>query len=213
MANIVLMSSLSNNIALTNSIKELIGPKPFKLAYIPSQTDKNRIYFEKVKPEFKALGVTDFCYFDVDEEYQDSKLEEFKSCDGVFLSGGNTYSFLKNLQDKNINTYIKQMVLEGKLLTGVSAGSIIMSKTIKIASFYDENEVQLEQLDGLDLVDFEFMPHWKETEQILEKLLSYSLHQEASIFTCADGDGIVIKDNHVEFYGAINEIRRGKVLR
>lgn len=210
MAKIVLMSSLSNNITLTNTIKELIGHKPFKLAYIPSQTDKKRIYFERVKPEFMALGVTEFLYFDVDEEYQETKLEEFKSCDGVFLSGGNTYSFLKNLQEKNIIIHIKQMALEGKLLTGVSAGSIIMSKTIKIASFYDENEVHLEQLDGLDLVDFEFMPHWDETEQLMEKLLSYSLHQEASIFTCADGDGIVITDNHIELFGAINEIRRGK---
>ncbi|GAM14854.1 alpha-aspartyl dipeptidase peptidase E [Mesobacillus selenatarsenatis SF-1] len=204
---------MSNNIDLTNTIKELIGPKPFKLAYIPSQTDKERIYFEKVKPEFMALGITDFFYFDVDEEYQEYQLEEFKSCDGVFLSGGNTYYFLKNLQDKNINVYLKQMVLEGKLLTGVSAGSIIMSKTIKIASFYDENEVKLEQLDGLNLVDFEFMPHWQENEQLLEKLLSYSLQEESSIFTCADGDGIVIKDNHVELFGAISEIRKGKIIK
>ena len=213
MFKLVLLSDLRNmNPALKNRIKELAGSKPFKLAYIPSRTDKERRYFEKARPELTSWGVTDLFYFDVDQEFEESQLDEFKSCDGIFLSGGNTYLFLKNLQERNIVTYIKQMVQEGKTLIGVSAGSIIMSKSIKIAGFHDQNEVQLSELNGLGLVDFEFMPHWNREKHQLDELLDYSLLQEEIIFTCRDGDGIVIDGDKIEFHGEIKEIRKGELL-
>jgi dipeptidase E len=170
------------------------------------------VYFEKGKPELKDLGVTDFFYFDVDEEFVESKLEEFKRCDGIFLSGGNTYLFLKNLKERNMVRYIKDMVNEGKPLIGVSAGSMIMSKSIKIAAFHDKNEMQLTELNGLELVDFEFMPHWNREKNQLDKLLEFSLLQEESIYTCHDGDGIVINEDKIEFYGDIKEVRKGTVI-
>lgn len=104
------------------------------------------------------------------------------------------------------------MVNEGKPLIGVSAGSIIMSKSIKIAAFHDENEVQLNELSGLGLVDFEFMPHWNREKDQLDELLKYSLIQEESIFTCDDGDGIVIEGDEIEFYGDINAIHNAALL-
>ncbi|GAE44452.1 alpha-aspartyl dipeptidase peptidase E [Mesobacillus boroniphilus JCM 21738] len=209
----MLLNDLRNmNPALKNRIKELTGSKPFKLAYIPSRTDKERWYFEKARPELTGLGFTDFFYFDVDQEYEESQLEEFKSCDGIFLSGENTYLFLKNLQERNIISFIKEMVQEGKPLIGVSAGSMIMSKTIKIATFHDENEVQLNELNGLGLVGFEFMPHWNREKHQLDRLLKYSLLQEESIYTCDDGDGIVIDGDTIEFYGEIKEILKGELL-
>lgn len=208
-----MLSDLRNmNPALKSKINELTGGQSFRLAYIPSRTEKERWYFEKAKQELKDIGVTDFFYFDVDEDFEESMVENFKSCDGIFLSGGNTYHFLKNLKERNIVSYIKEMVNEGKPLIGVSAGSIIMSKSIKIAAFYDENEVRLTELNGLELVDFEFMPHWNREKEQLDELLKYSLLQVESIFTCDDGDGIVIDGDEIEFYGDIKEVRKGAVL-
>jgi dipeptidase E len=213
MSKLVLLSDLRYlDRDLKKKIKELTSHKPFKLAYIPSQTDENRWYFEKAKPEFKELGITEFFYFDLDQEFDLSQIEEFKSCDGIFLSGGNTYLFLKNLKKRNIVGCIEEMVQKGKPLIGVSAGSIIMSKSIKIAQFHDQNEVQLNDLTGLGLVDFEFMPHWDREQGQQDGLLKYSLYQEKSIYTCKDGGGIVIDGDEVEFYGDVKEIRKGAWL-
>lgn len=213
MRKLVLLSDLRYmNPALINKISNITGGQALRLAYIPSRTDKERWYFEKAKPEFSELGVTDFFYFDVDEDFESSQLEEFTSCDAIFLSGGNTYQFLKNMKERNIVKYIKKMVNEGKPLIGVSAGSIIMSKSIKIAAFHDENEVQLNELSGLGLVEFEFMPHWNREKDQLDELLKYSLNQEERIFTCDDGDGIVIEGDEIEFYGDIKKIRNGALL-
>jgi dipeptidase E len=213
MKKLILLSDLRNmNPDLKSKIKILTGGHSFRLAYIPSQTDKERVYFEKAQSELTDLGVTDFVYFDVDEEFKESMLQDFKYCDGILLSGGNTYHFLKNLKERNIDRYIKEMGKEGKPLIGVSAGSIIMSKSIKIAEFHDQNEVQLRNLAGLGLVDFEFMPHWTREKHQLDELLKYSLLQEETIFTCDDGDGIVIDGEKVEFYGNIKEIRNGVLI-
>ena len=100
MRKLVLLSDLRNmNPALISKIKNVTGGQALRLAYIPSRTDKERWYFEKAQPEFSELGITDFFYFDVDEDFESSQLEEFTSCDAIFLSGGNTYQFLKNLKE------------------------------------------------------------------------------------------------------------------
>jgi dipeptidase E len=213
MKKLVLLSEVSNNNpALVSRIGELMSQSPFKLACVPSGTDKERMYFEKGKRELEKLGVSDFLYFDVDQEFDESKLEEFKGCDGIFLSGGNTFSFLKNLQERNMLKLISKMALEGKLLIGVSAGSMIMSHSIKIAAFLDENEVELDCLNGLGLVGFEFMPHGGRLEARHEKLLDYSALNDEGIYLCNDGDGIVIDNDKIEFYGELQEIRNCQFL-
>ncbi|MDQ1147675.1 dipeptidase E [Bacillus sp. SORGH_AS 510] len=211
MRNLVLLSNISNNmnLHLEERIKGMIGESLFKLAYIPSQSDHQRRYFNYVMEYFQSLGVSDVLYFDADEEYDESLLEQLKECDGLFLSGGNTFYFLKNLQERNLIPTIQAMVEKGKLLIGLSAGSIMMSKTIKIADYIDENLVELQTLEALDLVNFEFMPHWEVQKPRLEELLEYSLTNQNTIYTCYDGDGIVLQGDTIEFFGKVNEIRSG----
>ncbi|WML57708.1 Type 1 glutamine amidotransferase-like domain-containing protein [Neobacillus sp. PS2-9] len=214
MRNLVLLSNISDdmNLHLEERIKGSIGEGQFKLAYIPSQSDPQRRYFNYIKEYFQSLGVSDFLYFDADQEYDETIIEELKACDGVFFSGGNTFYFLKNLQERNLIPTIQAMVEKGKLLIGLSAGSIMMSKTIKIADYIDENIVDLQTVDALDLIDFEFMPHWDVQQPRLEELLEYSFINQNTIYTCYDGDGIVIQGDSIEFFGKVNEIRNGKLI-
>jgi dipeptidase E len=214
MRNLVFLSNISDNMNLQLEMKiiEMIGGRSFKLGYIPSQSDPQRKYFNYVKEYFQSLGVSDFLYFDADQEYDETLIEELKACDGLFLSGGNTFYFLKNLQKRNLIPIIQNMVEKGKLLIGLSAGSIMMSKTIKIADYIDENNVDLQTVDALDLIDFEFMPHWDVQQPRLEELLEYSFINQNTIYTCYDGDGIVIQGDSIEFLGKVNEIRNGKLI-
>lgn len=211
MRNLVLLSNISNNmnLHLEERIKRIIGEGQFKLGYIPAQSDPQRRYFNYIKEYFQSLGVSDVLYFDADVEYDESLLEQLKEFDGLFLSGGNTFYFLKNLQKRNLIPIIQAMVEKGKLLIGLSAGSIMMSKTIKIADYIDENIVELETLEALDLVNFEFMPHWEVQQPRLEELVEYSLTNKNTIYTCYDGDGIVLQGDTIEFFGKVNEIRNG----
>ncbi|MGG3564337.1 Type 1 glutamine amidotransferase-like domain-containing protein [Neobacillus rhizosphaerae] len=211
MRKLLLLSNISDNmnLYLEERIKGVIGKGHFRLAYIPSQSDPQRKYFNYIKEYFQSLGVSDFLYFDADEEYDESLLEELKDCDGIFLSGGNTFYFLKNLQERNLIPTIQTMAEKGKLLIGLSAGSIMMSKTIRIAAYIDDNIDDLQTLESLNLINFEFMPHWEIQQPCLEELLEYSLTNQNTIYTCYDGDGIVLQGDTIEFFGKVNEIRNG----
>ena len=79
---------------------ELLGKKSPRLAYIPSQSDFERKYFNQKVEWYKQFGIIDLLYFDVDKEYDEKKNNELFTCDAIFLSGGNTYYFLNSLKKR-----------------------------------------------------------------------------------------------------------------
>ena len=68
---------------------------------------------------------------------------------------------VKSLEKTGLLKELKAWVRNGGVLTGVSAGAIIMTKNIETAAFpsfdCDENEDNVKNLAGLQLVDFEFL--------------------------------------------------------
>src|SRR5690606_32920603 len=92
------------------------------------------------------------------------KQEVFKS-DIIHLSGGNTFYFIKHLRQAKLLKDFKEFLNNGGVLTGLSAGAIIMTRSIQTAAFpsfdRDENEDNVRNFKGMGLVNFEFFPHYK----------------------------------------------------
>lgn len=207
MRTLVLLSNLDGlNQTLIQRLKKIINKDSFTVGYIPSQTDRKRKYFHKSKAFFSSIGVTDFLYFDVDEEYSDHLIDKLLICDGICLSGGNTFSFLHSLKMRDLIKIIRRMVESGKPLIGVSAGAILMANSINIAKFIDVNTNGLDELNALGLVPFEFLPHWDDEQSRFEQLKQYSKTTGNKIYACFDGDGIIVVDDIVEEYGDILKI-------
>ena len=193
---------------------ELLGKKGPRLAYIPSQSDLQRKYFNQKVEWYKQFGITDLLYFDVDKEYNEKKIDELLACDAIFLSGGNTYYFLNSLKKREFLPKLREYVRTGGILIGVSAGSIIMSKTIDITTLHDENTIGLKDYTALGLVDFEFFPHLDHNmKQYLEDLKKYSIKSNLVIYACKDGDGIIVNDYEIKFFGEVLKIKNGEVSR
>ena len=93
----------------------------------------------------------------------------------------------------------------------MSAGAVLMSKDIKIASIADENDINIKDLKALELNEFEFLPHFNIYEKDIDKIIQYSLTVNHPIYACNDGDGIVIRDNNITFAGNVTTIYRGKI--
>lgn len=197
---------------LDKEVLALIGKENPKIGYIPSCSDIERKYFNIASEYYEGMGIKDPLYFDLDKEYDESKLEELMKCDAIHLSGGNTFYFLNSLKKRNMIDRIKEYVEKGGVLIGLSAGSIIMSETIEAAQFGDYNEIDLKDLNALGLVDFEFMPHWNTDDRYLNDLLEYSKEVKKVIYTCKDGDGIVINNHEIKFIGEIGKIENGKYI-
>jgi dipeptidase E len=194
----------------------LLGKKGPRLAYIPSQSDLQRRYFNEKVEWYKQFefGINDLLYFDVDKEYDERKIDKLFACDAIFLSGGNTYYFLNSLKKRKFLPKLREYVRIGGILIGVSAGSIIMSKTIDITTLHDENTIGLKDYAALGLVDFEFFPHLDHNmKQYLEELKKYSIKSNTVIYACKDGDGIIVNNHEIKFFGEVLKIKNGEVSR
>ena len=74
----------------------------------------------------------------------------------MYVCGGNTFKILHKLRETRLDVYITKQVEQGALYVGVSAGSIIAGPDIEIAGWGsegDENEVNLQDLEGFNFTD------------------------------------------------------------
>ena len=200
---------VDGNTLIDEAALELIGSDSPKIAYIPSQSDIERKYYTEQAERYKQLGVKEILYFDIDQEYDETKIDELLACHAIFLSGGNTFYFLNSLQKRNFIPLLQNFVDKGGVLIGASAGSIIMSKTIDIMEIMheeedDENEVGLKDLTALGLTNFDFYPHYNESDEAInKKLKEYSSKYNTTVYACKDGTGIIIDGDEVRLIGDV----------
>lgn len=213
MGALVLLSDFTekDNVNLKRKMRELFLDKKYTLSYIPSMTDRELKYFERTKNKLSEYGNFEFNYFDIDDFCSIDKIEKIFKSDVIYLSGGNTYYFLNNLKKRYFITRLRRYVENGGYIIGLSAGAIMMAKDIAAARFGDEDIVGLSDLSSLDLVDFHFMPHWNEDSHYLNDIIEYSKNTGYTFYTCNDGDGIIVMNNRVHFFGDIKMIKEGEI--
>ena len=210
MRKIVLYSDqmIEENRKVDYELLRLLNKKSPSIGYVPSCSDLTRKYFNEKVEYYNKLGITDIEYFDLDKEYDETKIKYLFKCDAIHLSGGNTFYFLHLLKKRNLIKLLQLYVEQGGILIGVSAGSIITTKSIDIAQFGDEKIIGMDDSSSLELVDFEFMPHWSENgrSKYFNMLNDYSKSKRSTIYCCNDGDGIVIDGNDIKFIGNLIKI-------
>lgn len=209
MINLVLYSKMNPNIndenmsRINQRLLDMVGYKTAKVGYIASETDKDRSYFNKTKYYYELLGINNIEYFDLEYEYDESKEDELFDSDIIHLTSGNTFKFLSLLRKRNMISKIREYSINGGILVGVSAGSILMGSSIEIAKFADLNNIGLTDLEGLKLIDFEIKPHWNRWEDKIAEFKKYSKDSGREIYFIRDGEGIVVENGKVDIYGDI----------
>ncbi|MEO2260356.1 MULTISPECIES: Type 1 glutamine amidotransferase-like domain-containing protein [Paenibacillus] len=208
MTTLVLLSDLvfESNDKLNQRILSLFHSEQPSIGYIPSCSDPERRYFEHTGRYYNQIGIDNIQYYDFDLEYEESTFGSIFECDAIHLSGGNTFYFLSLLQKRNVLGLLRSYVKSGGMLIGVSAGSILTTPTIEIAGYgedADENEVDLKDMKALELVNFEFAPHWDGSEDKLNALREYTHVHRTAVYACQDGGGVVVDGESVELYGNV----------
>ncbi|MEZ2323079.1 Type 1 glutamine amidotransferase-like domain-containing protein [Bacillus pacificus] len=209
MRKIVLYSDqVQEDRKLDYELLRLLNKENPSLAYLRASSDVTGKYFNYVVKYYRYLGINNVKYFDLDKEYDERKVNDIFNYDGIHLFGGNTFRFLYSLRKRNLLHSLKSYLKNGGVLIGVSAGSIITTKSIDTAQFLDEDIIGLEDRKSLGIVDFDFMPHWSEeqSEKYLDLLKDYSELKSREIYACKDGDGIVIDGEEIKLIGDILKI-------
>jgi dipeptidase E len=193
------------NIQLDKEAIKLTGKKTPQVTYIPSCSFESEIDFRHFAEHYYRLGVTKIICFPVDLRSDEALQNIAFDSDIIHLSGGNTYYFLKYLRKNGLVQKLKKFVKRGGVLTGLSAGAILMTPDIKTAGYpsfdKDDNDENVKNLNALGLVEFEFFPHYRNSERYNSVLERESLKTKRPIFACSDGSGIIVDGDDVKFLG------------
>lgn len=198
---------INENIELDDISLDLCKKKvsKIKIGYIPADDFHGRFDFQFYARHFRSLGVRKIAFFPLAQPSRELILSELFSCDLIHLSGGNTFSFLKRLRDLNLINQLRDFSLSGGVLTGESAGAILMTPSIRTASFpsfdRDDNEVRIRNLTALNLCSFDFFPHFKNSTRYSDCLKKESLKMKYPIIAASDGGGIVVNERKITMVG------------
>ena len=191
------------NALMNDRVLDLIGVSSPRIGYVSSAPDHDRSYFNHKRAYYAELGIELTCYIDSELPNIEQELVSLTECDGIHLTGGNTYSFLRWLKVRGVLPAISQYAKAGGVLIGASAGSILMTPTIEIAELSpDTPDPSMVDYSALGLAEFHFWPHYThgsnlspEAQRIVRRL--------GKVYGCPDGSGIVIDGECVERIGSV----------
>ena len=163
---LLLTSGGLTNDSIANALFELVGKRPedTKIVFIPTASnveigDKGWLINDLVnlqKHNFKEIDIADISA--VEESVWKPKLEK---ADVLFFEGGNTYHLMEWINKSGLINILPEL-FKTRVYVGVSAGSMVTNKdlVLKISQIvYGEDLDRTEAMNGLNYVDFYFLPH------------------------------------------------------
>lgn len=194
---ILLTSTGLSSQNIKNKFNDLVKNLNKSIAIITSaDEEKERGYYAKlVYNEFLKIGFTKVDFVDF-ENYIDVDLSAYN----IFYVGcGSTFELLKSARLVDFKTSVKNLLDRGGVYIGVSAGSIILGPSIAIASIGDEpdiNDINLEDLSGLNLVDSPIYPHYNKESEIYIK--EFEDINQLKVIRIPNNQALLIKDGKEE---------------
>lgn len=163
----LLTSNGLNNNSIKSAFKNLFNKNlcDVKVMLIPtaSRSDEEMVYVHKTYNEVISTGVLEenIVWFDIEAVlYNNSYYDDFE-IDCFVVCGGNTHYLLSKLKESKYLERIIARVKSDTAYVGVSAGSVITSKSIRHIEFMDENDVGLKDASALGFLEQYLIPHFE----------------------------------------------------
>jgi dipeptidase E len=182
----------------------IIGKTDPVVGFIPSISDPKREYYQIQKSYYARLGINLEVYFELDILFDPNKLTTLFACDAIHLSGGNTFYFLHYLRQRNMIEPLKEYVKNGGIIIGVSAGAILLTRNVASAILCGDTPLDNDNnWNALGLVEFAFVPHLESITDGMVKLQQYANKHKVKVYSCRDGDGIIVQGDQVRCIGDV----------
>lgn len=214
---LLLTSSGLTTSAINNALQDLVGKKPSetKVAFIPTAANPDRGDKAWLIRNFKQLA--DFGYYTDIIELTATKPSELEvvleGFDVIYVGGGNTFYLSYWMEKTGLFTLLPKL-LESKVYVGVSAGSMVMGKSLILSSQAQNNPQAFEDEDydelgpksessgkAIGLVDFIFRPHLNSRvfSLVRQDLLEEKAKQtNSAVYALDDESALKIIDGKVE---------------
>lgn len=190
------------NRPMDERLLELIGRPNPRIGYLSSAPDPQQLYFLRKQAYYAELGARLTCYAD-EQNICGDVTAALLDCDAIHLSGGNTFSFSRWLEQAGLFGPLREFAHARGVLIGASAGAILMTKWIATALLCgDEAEDAPAGYASLALVDFGFWPHYQ-AESAAPEIVAQACPAGTSVdlYACPDGSGLIVNGDILEIWG------------
>lgn len=120
---------------------------------------------------------------------------DLKKFDVIWVGGGNTFYLRWIFKESGFDTVITQLINEGIVYGGGSAGAIIAGPTLEKFDLVDDVSKSPAFLnDGLNLINLILIPHWgyEKFQTKLQKIENYYENTSYKVVTLSDDQALVI---------------------
>ncbi|MEI7579455.1 MAG: Type 1 glutamine amidotransferase-like domain-containing protein [bacterium] len=160
----IILFSLPSDQILKKISKSLFFKTQTQFGYMPCDgANQDNPQYTPIWEELCRIHNARLIYIDNTNPEQAALIPK---CDTLMITGGNTFQLLHNLRkngfDKAIIDFTKK---DNFALSGFSAGAVVLTPTINIVNANwafgpDENLLNLTDLQGLNIIDYEVLPHF-----------------------------------------------------
>lgn len=198
---------ISSGSFLEKDLTPILGKplKDYKLAHIitasKGQGVRNLSYLDRTRDRLTEQN----CYFediDIEGKNEIELRTIFAKFDGVFVNGGSTPYLLKCIRESGFDKVIKELLPQGFLYVGASAGSYVVCPTIEMALWPHQDKYDhcgLTEFTAMNLVPFLINVHYTPGDR---ELLKEKIPQASNLVRIlTDGQAILVKDDEVIFLG------------
>ena len=156
----------------------------------------------KYKAKEEKIVFKTWLFFDIYSEFQYSNIDELLTCDIIHLSAGNPIEFRNAIEKRNMKKVLCDYYNQGRNIVGVSGEAVQLGKSIKLFQMFIGDKE--EELEALQLVDFEFLPHYNRwNKEYIKDVYNYAEATRTTIYVANHGDGLIVEDNNIQMVGDI----------
>jgi dipeptidase E len=181
-----------------------------RVIFIPYASRDYDEYTNSVKEmfshlEFEIIGIHEL----------DNPLVELEKMEGIYVGGGNTFSLVQKLHEKEILEVIRRKVLENGIpYAGVSAGANVACPTMQTTNDMPIDLVP--SFETFDIVPFQINPHyhpggiwWKENNELREhfgetrkrRIEEFHNYNDTPVIGLYEGSFLICDDDGIELQG------------
>ena len=181
-----------------------------KVIFIPYASRDYDEYTNSVKEmfshlEFEIVGIHEL----------DNPLVELEKMEGIYVGGGNTFSLVQKLHEKEIIEIIRRKVLNNGIpYAGVSAGANVACPTMQTT-----NDMPIDLVPSFEtfgIVPFQINPHyhpggiwWKENDELREhfgetrerRIEEFHNFNDTPVIGLYEGSFLICNENEIELQG------------
>ncbi|EKD23068.1 MAG: Peptidase S51 dipeptidase E [uncultured bacterium] len=165
------------------------------LIFIPtaSRFEDELKYVEISRQELIQLGIKNIKTLQLDHQITKDEIDK---ADVIYVCGGNTFYLIQQIRQSGFDKLLKSF--QG-LYVGVSAGSIVVGPNVEVSGPWDENDINLTDTTGMNIVNVALIPHYQRKEKSIVDDLKAKANYE--IIELTDNQAVLVVDGEKKVIG------------